>query len=635
MNEIKCPNCGKVFSVDEASYASVVNQVRTREFQIDVERRVKEMEKQQELLRQSDKLRAEQGFQQLLNAKEQELERRNAEITRLEEQVKGIAISKQAEYEKLLAEKDVELAHVNEQTQSAVQSTQIEYSKKLAEKDAEIARLEEQMKSSGISKQAEFDKLLAEKDAFIQKKDQELSSLNEQLQGEARARQLENEKRLAEKDSQIARLEEQIKSVALSKQSEFDRLLAAKETEILQLQGQVAQSQSQTQVAILKEQNRANQIIQLKESEISTWKERLDAEKNDSMRREHDIRQGYELQLKQKQDMVDYYKDLKTRMSTKMVGETLEAHCNTLFNTTIRPIMPQAYFEKDNDATTGSKGDFIFRDFDGDFEYISIMFEMKNEMDETATKHRNEDFLKKLDEDRRTKKCEFAVLVSMLEPDSELYNTGIVDMSHRYPKMYVIRPQFFIPIITLLVQTSKKSIALQRQLVLAQSQSVDVTNFESKLNDFKERFSNNYRLASEKFQRAIEEIDKSIDHLQKIKANLLGSENNLRIANNKAEELTIKKSTYQNPTMKAKFDEARKGEYINTKDDVVSEEESVEEFSGVKVGDRIIYDYRYCTIVDKRTENGKSLLVIRYDSGSTETVENNLEKYTIPPKSKP
>ncbi|MBQ7495278.1 MAG: DUF2130 domain-containing protein, partial [Bacteroidaceae bacterium] len=200
--------------------------------------------------------------------------------------------------------------------------------------------------------------------------------------------------------------------------------------------------------------------------------------------------------------------------------------------------------------------DFIFRDFDGDFEYVSIMFEMKNEMDETATKHRNEDFLKKLDEDRRQKNCEFAVLVSLLEPDSELYNTGIVDVSHRYPKMYVIRPQFFIPLITLLVQTSKKSIALQRQLVLAQSQSVDVTNFETKLNDFKERFSNNYRLASEKFQRAIEEIDKSIDHLQKIKANLLGSENNLRIANNKAEELTIKKLTYQNPTMKAAFKQA-------------------------------------------------------------------------------
>jgi len=451
MNEIKCPNCGKVFSVDEASYASVVSQVRNKEFMAEVQRRAEELERQQQLQRQSDKLLAEQGFQRQLNEKDKELERRNAEIARLQEQMKGIAQSKQAEMEKILSAKDVQLS----------------------KKEMEIAQL-----------------------------------------------------------------------------------LAAKDAEILQLQGQIAQSQSQTQVAVLKEQNKATQLIQQKDNEIASWKGRLDAEKNDSMRREQDIRQGYELQLRQKQEMVDYYKDLKTRMSTKMVGETLEAHCNTLFNTTIRPIMPYAYFEKDNDASGGSKGDFIFRDFDGDFEYISIMFEMKNEMDETATKHRNEDFLKKLDEDRRQKNCEFAVLVSLLEPDSELYNTGIVDVSHRYPKMYVIRPQFFIPLITLLVQTSKKSIALQRQLVLAQSQSVDVTNFETKLNDFKERFSNNYRLASEKFQRAIEEIDKSIDHLQKIKANLLGSENNLRIANNKAEELTIKKLTYQNPTMKAAFKQA-------------------------------------------------------------------------------
>lgn len=591
MNEIKCPNCGKVFSVDEASYASVVNQVRTREFHADVERRVKEMEKQQELLRKSDKLQSEQVFQRQLNEKEQELERRNAEIARLEEQVKGIAISKQAEYEKLLAEKDVKLAHVNEQTQTAVQTTQIEYNKKLAEKDAEIVRIREQAKTFQISKQAEFDKLLA-----------------------------------------------------------------AKEAEILQLRGQISQGQGQIEVAVLKEQNKANQIIQLKDGEISSWKERLEVEKNDSMRREQDIRQGYELQLKQKQELVDYYKDLKTRMSTKMVGETLEAHCNTLFNTTIRPIMPQAYFEKDNDASGGSKGDFIFRDFDGDFEYVSIMFEMKNEMDETATKHRNEDFLKKLDEDRRLKKCEFAVLVSMLEPDSELYNTGIVDMSHRYPKMYVIRPQFFIPIITLLVQTSKKSIALQKQLVLAQSQSVDVTNFESKLNDFKERFSNNYRLASEKFQKAIEEIDKSIDHLQKIKANLLGSENNLRIANNKAEELTIKKLTYNNPTMKdafkraeskasfdspeheqlrpegkAKFDEAREVSKAEDSDmpESVQLDETITNKNAEKHGIRIIYDYRYCTVVDKMEENGEQYLLVRYDNGKEEKVPDNSKRYSI------
>lgn len=252
--------------------------------------------------------------------------------------------------------------------------------------------------------------------------------------------------------------------------------------------------------------------------------------------------------------MVDYYKDLKTKMSTKMVGETLEIHCNTEFNR-IRPMFPNAYFEKDNDASCGSKGDFIFRDSEEGTEYLSIMFEMKNEMDETATKHKNEDFLKKLDEDRRSKNCEYAVLVSLLEPDSELYNTGIVDMSHRYPKMYIIRPQFFIPLITLLVQTSKKSLEYKKALMEAQSQSVDITNFESQLNDFKDKFSNNYRLASEKFQTAIAEIDKSIDHLQKIKSALLGSENNLRLANDKADNLTIKRLTRGNPTMKAKFDE--------------------------------------------------------------------------------
>lgn len=588
MNEIKCPNCGKVFSVDEASYASVVNQVRTQEFKADVERRVEEMAKQQELLRQSFKLKTEQEFQQQITAKDQELERQNAVIARLEEQVKGIAISKQAEYEKLLAKKDVELAHVNEQTQNAVQSTQLEYNKKLSEKDAEIARLREQSKTIQISKQAEF-----------------------------------------------------------------DMQLAAKEAEILQLKGRVSQGQGLIEVAVLKEQNKANQIIQQKDGEISSWKERLEAEKNDSMRREQDIRQGYELQLKQKQELVDYYKDLKTRMSTKMVGETLEAHCNTLFNTTIRPILPQAYFEKDNDASMGSKGDFIFRDYDGDFEYISIMFEMKNEMDETATKHRNEDFLKKLDEDRRLKKCEFAVLVSMLEPDSELYNTGIVDMSYRYPKMYVIRPQFFIPIITLLVQTSKKSIALQKQLVLAQSQSVDVTNFESKLNEFKERFSNNYRLASEKFQKAIEEIDKSIEHLQKIKANLIGSENNLRLANNKAEELTIKKLTFKNPTMKGKFDEARKNKSNESNEDdsqqinevsiendynqepLVEERVSVANNVGkanskeAMVGDRILYDYRYCTVVQKKSEKGRLRLIVKYDSGALDNVPNDWKRYSI------
>jgi hypothetical protein len=240
-----------------------------------------------------------------------------------------------------------------------------------------------------------------------------------------------------------------------------------------------------------------------------------------------------------------------------MVGETLEQHCSTQFNTTIRTLMPNAYFEKDNDASEGSKGDFIFRDKDDDFEYISIMFEMKNESDTTANRHKNEDFLKKLDDDRRKKGCEYAVLVSLLEPDNETYNTGIVDMSHRYEKMYVIRPQFFIPIITLLVQAAKKSLDYKRQLVIAQSKEVDVTNFEAKLNEFRDLFGKNVKNAHDRFQDAIAAIDKSIADLQKVKDNLLKSDDHLRLANGKVDDLTIRKLTYKNPTMKAKFDEAR------------------------------------------------------------------------------
>lgn len=311
------------------------------------------------------------------------------------------------------------------------------------------------------------------------------------------------------------------------------------------------------------ERRKASVNLQTKQEELVTLRSQQQLADSEAKLRENSLKEQYEAKLKMAQEQIDYYKDLKTRMSTKMVGETLEVHCSTLFNQLLRPIMPNAYFEKDNDASGGSKGDFIFRDSDNGQEYVSIMFEMKNEMDETSTKHKNEDFFKKLDQDRREKNCEFAVLVSLLEPDSELYNGGIVDVSHRYEKMYVIRPQFFIPLITLLVQTSKKSIEYQRQLAVARSQSVDVSKFEDQLNDFKDKFGKNYRLASEKFQTAIDEIDKSILHLQKIKDSLIGSKNNLRLANEKADALTIKKLTRGNPTMKAKFDEVRHTEEDN------------------------------------------------------------------------
>jgi len=276
--------------------------------------------------------------------------------------------------------------------------------------------------------------------------------------------------------------------------------------------------------------------------------------------KEKTLNDSYKEKLKDKDEQIAYYKDFKARQSTKMIGESLEQHCYTEFNK-LRPLFPNSYFEKDNDAKTGSKGDFIFRDYDEDkTEIVSIMFEMKNEADETATKHKNEDFFKELDKDRREKKCEYAVLVSMLEIDNDYYNEGIVDVSHKYEKMYVIRPQFFIPIITLIRGAAINSLKYKKELTMVQNQNLDIIHFEDNLNDFKDRFGKNYRLASERFKKAIEEIDKSIDHLQKIKDNLLKSEDNLRLANNKAEDLTITKLTRNNETVKKMFDDLKENE---------------------------------------------------------------------------
>lgn len=349
---------------------------------------------------------------------------------------------------------------------------------------------------------------------------------------------------------------------------EFSRRLNAKELEIESLKNTIRLSESEKEKAVMIARNQMNESLSRKNEEISALRNSKDLEiaelksrnslaKSEAELQKTAIKDEYEAKLKLAQEQVEYYKDMKLKMSTKMVGETLEAHCSNTFNGQMRPLFPDAYFEKDNDASGGSKGDFIFRDYGDGTEYISIMFEMKNEMDTTATKHKNEDFFKKLDEDRKAKGCEYAVLVSMLEPENELYNNGIVDVSYRYPKMYVIRPQFFMPIITLLVNASKKSLEYKKELAIARSQSLDITNFENKLIEFKDKFGRNYRLASEKFQDAIKEIDKSIAALEKTKAALLGSENNLRLAHDKAEDLTIKKLTHRNPTMKAIFDQAR------------------------------------------------------------------------------
>ena len=435
MKELICPNCHKAFTVNEADYASIVNQVKNAEFEAELERRVVEL------------------------------------------------------HERHKAEEQIAVAKAEKQLQ-----------RELNKKDVA----------------------------------------------------------LTEKEAVISQLRNELSNAETKKATELTLALADKDKEIASLQSTINQNEDRLKIAIMEEQRKAQDSIHTKDAEIAQLKVNAQTERQQAIDTANAIKEQYEVRLKDKEDEITRLRDYKSRLSTKMIGESLEIHCSTQFNQTMRPLMPRAYFEKDNDASGGSKGDFIFRDFaDDGTEYVSIMFEMKNEADETATKHKNEDFFKKLDADRRAKGCEFAVLVSMLETESELYNGGIVDVSYKYDKMYVIRPQFFIPIISLLVQTSKKSLEYKQQLAIAQSQSVDVTNFENQLLDFQDKFGRNYRLASEKFKTAIDEIDKSIQHLQKIKDSLIGSENNLRLANKRAEELTIKKLTRNNPTMKAKFDEAR------------------------------------------------------------------------------
>ena len=378
----------------------------------------------------------------------------------------------------------------------------------------------------------EFEKEIREREAQFRQEKQAAEELartktEQKLSGqissqETRIRELET-KLQAEKDARDL----EIQKAAAEKERELAQRIAAKDQELAERDARIQKLRSQ-----------------------------MDSEEKESQLKEQSLKEKYEEQLKMKDELVAYYKDFKARQSTKMVGESLEIHCETEFNKLRATGFQHAYFEKDNDARSGSKGDYIYRETEPEgVEFISIMFEMKNEMDETATKKKNEDFLKELDKDRREKNCEYAVLVSLLEPDSELYNQGIVDMSHRYPKMYVIRPQFFIPIITILRNAATNALDYRRQLEVVRNQNIDISHFEEDMNDFKEKFARNFRIASERFQKAIDEIDKTIDHLQKTKEALLSSENNLRLANNKAEDLTIKRLTRKNPTMAAKFAE--------------------------------------------------------------------------------
>lgn len=420
-----------------------------------------------------------------------------------------------------------------------------EFEKEAARRAEELEKAKNsELKILEMEYEKKLESALSEKSDDITDKEKRITEL------EARLESIESEKQLA-----VANAVSEREKRFNEESSKAQKAISDKESLIKQLELQLQQAQSLQQAALDKAKSENALALEKKQNEINELNSQLKTKDSEAALRCKTIEEKYAIELKNKDELIEQYKDFKARLSTKMVGETLEQHCLTQFNSLRMSAFPNAYFEKDNDARSGSKGDFIFRESSEDgIEFISIMFEMKNEMDTTATKHKNEDFFKELDKDRKEKGCEYAVLVSMLEADNEFYNAGIVDVSYKYPKMYVIRPQFFIPLISLLRNAARNSLEYKRELAMAKAQQVDLTNFENNINEFKNAFSKNYQLASKKFNIAIEEIDKTIDHLQKTKDALLSSENNLRLANNKAEEqLTIKKLTKDAPSIKEEF----------------------------------------------------------------------------------
>lgn len=501
MNEIKCPKCGTVFQVDEQGFAEILSQVRTEEFQREV--------KDREAL--------------LLNQKNKEVELARTEAEKKSQEIQGHYVAKVAELEAKLEAANNEAKKFKELELREVKSKHDkELSEATAKKDADIAELKA--------------KLEAAENETKKFKELELSELKAKYEKEL-------SETTAKRDAEIAELKAKLSAseAAHKEHTELQKQQFASEKTLAVTQAKIEAERERDELR--------RDVLVLKEQ----------AEKDKSLLREEmtkALNQKDEL-IKYKDEEIARVKDMKARLSTKMVGETLEKHCECEFNKIRSTAFPNAYFEKDNEVVDGSKGDFVFRENDPQTgeEILSIMFEMKNENDDTEKKHKNEDFFKKLDSDRRKKNCEFAVLCTMLEPDSELYNGGIVDVSYKYEKMYVIRPQFFIPLISILRNAALASLKYKTQLAEIRSQNIDITNFENTMEDFKSGFARNYGLASRKFQTAIEEIDKTIKHLQNTKDALLGSERNLRLANDKAQDLTIKKLTRNNPTMKAKFEE--------------------------------------------------------------------------------
>ena len=518
MSQIKCPNCGTVFQVDESQYHEILQQVRNEEFE-------KELNERQKNSNQIIQSKLEKEYESKLNQKALEIKELQAnkeqEIISLKEQLKSteqiIKSETEKAYQEQLNKKELEIKQL-----------QSDFNQKQNDKEQEVISLKEKLEASTQLTKSETQKEYQEQ---LNQKDLEISKLNAKL-----------EQILSQNKINESKTEQEYKA---NLENTYQSRLNEKNLEIQSLKQDMDKAKVENELNVKSiKQDLQNQIEQ---------------DKMKYQLQEKSLQEKYDTLLQTKDEQIAYYKDFKLKQSTKMIGESLEQHCEIEFNKLRATGFQNAYFEKDNDARTGSKGDYIYRELDENgVESISIMFEMKNENDKTATKHKNEDFLKELDKDRNEKQCEYAVLVSMLEPDNDLYNTGIVDKSHRYPKMYVIRPQFFIPMITILRNAALNSLQYKNELQEVRNQNIDITHFEESMNDFKEKFSRNYRIASTKFANAIDEIDKTISHLQKTKEALLSSERQLQLANNKAEDLTIKRLTRNNPTMKQKFDELKK-----------------------------------------------------------------------------
>lgn len=538
MNEIKCPHCGKVFQVDERGFADILRQVRTAEFDKEIAQREGMLQEQNAQAVKLAVAKAQQDAQA-------ETAQRDARIAELETR---LAAEKR---EREQAEKSSQLEHANE-LEAALAKKQAE----IVQLQADVKKLSADHDAQNRIAKAEHERLLS--DATAQR-DAEIAALRQQISSQESAFKQQLESQVQQYSQKIAADKAESARVAAEESARLQQTIVAQKQ---QLESQTQQFRVEKELAVSEaraaaERQRDELAAQVKLQEAQAAQER--AALREKMTNE--LAAKDEL-IKYKDEEIARVKEMKARLSTKMVGESLERHCETEFNKIRATAFPHAYFEKDNDVVDGTKGDFVFRETDpatGE-EVVSIMFEMKNENDETRTKHKNEDFFAKLDSDRKKKGCEYAVLCTMLEPENELYNEGIVDVSYRYEKMYVIRPQFFIPIISILRNAALSALQYKTELAEVRNQNIDITNFENSMEDFKTKFARNYDLASRRFQTAIDEIDKTIDHLQKTKEALLGSERNLRLANDKAQDLTIKKLTRKNPTMKAKFAALKEGE---------------------------------------------------------------------------